>query len=594
MAHVKNTKTNKKSLTTKTKDNSAEDIKINAQITKYGLQIPRNLLGKKMGVKKLQSFLRTLTVTEKIHPGKPKGIGRIVKHCYYSIGKDENASLVVPRNKAPDLLRQGIITSVQFTNTLPEPLKIPKERLGIEIEMYEYQKAAICFLCEGKQAPFSKWGFENFISDKYVEMFTGLGKTAFAFGVINHLKLKTLVVVPSSKEIGNQWITEGSAFVPKYRIALYKNPAKNSKKPPPGPETHDVVVILINTFRQKLPDFLNGFGLIVHDEAHELHSKKNSTALWLSQTRYVLGLSATPLERKDGLDRIVPIHLGPVVHQKDIPNFNVDDATFQGEVWKIEYHGHPDFCETSVSSTGSVSAMGTISNLIKDPHRLQLIANMAKYVHTLHEKPHASKYGLGKSDDDDEDAPIRRHGVYIFAEHRDFLPIMRSTLNTLFSKDEVYTPELETEQTFSIMRGGIKHEESKRIKKAKAHIILVTYGYGRRGISKREQTAMISASPRRNGQKQIMGRVLRRGSDQRIKRLFVDLVDMRSSLKSQYNDRLKVYKSMGYDIKKIKVNYKDVQLPEQTSDEPDDEVDLDNIDNLSRPEMLKLLKAAKD
>src|ERR1700678_1090234 len=167
------------------------------------------------------------------------------------------------------------------------------------------------------------------------------------------------------------------------RCAMYKNPTKGSKKAPPGPATHDLVVIIINTFRKKTPDFISGFGLVIFDEAHELHSPENSKALWLAQVP-TLGLSGTPLGRKDGLDALVPVHLGPVVVEESIPGFDAGEAKFTGEVWRIEYSGHPDHCETATSPSGSMNAMMTIANINKDPYRLRLLVDNIVRLYNMH------------------------------------------------------------------------------------------------------------------------------------------------------------------------------------------------------------------
>ena len=74
----------------------------------------------------------------------------------------------------------------------------------------------------------------------------------------------------------------------------------------PTPETHDVVVGIFNTVRTKAPGFLDGYATVILDEAHELCSRANLDILWLAQAvPRVLGLSATPSDRADGLDRVV-------------------------------------------------------------------------------------------------------------------------------------------------------------------------------------------------------------------------------------------------------------------------------------------------
>ena len=55
--------------------------------------------------------------------------------------------------------------------------------------------------------------------------------------------------------------------------------------------------------------------------------------------------------------------------------------------------------------------------------------------------------------------------------------------------------------------------------------------------------------------RQILGRTRRRGSDQRILRVVVDVVDVCTSLKSQSTDRKKFTEAIGYPVKKSEVSY---------------------------------------
>ncbi len=86
-------------------------------------------------------------------------------------------------------------------------------------------------------------------------------------------------------------------------------------------------------------------------------------------------------------------------------------------------------------------------------------------------------------------------------------------------------------------------------------IVLTTYGYSRRGISLGGMTAIVMATPRRNGMRQILGRITRRGSDQTIVRQVVDIKDMETPLRSQSSDRRRVYKEKRYPIFRTRVRY---------------------------------------
>ena len=113
-----------------------------------------------------------------------------------------------------------------------------------------------------------------------------------------------------------------------------------------------------------------------------------------------------------------------------------------------------------------------------------------------------------------------------------------------------------------MLRGGITKQTFNDAKDAKAHIVLTTYGYSRRGISLPDMTALVLVSPRRNGSRQIIGRILRRNSDEMIVRQIIDIVDVHTVLKSQSNDRIKIYKEKfgKENVKKISVNWEDIVI----------------------------------
>lgn len=136
------------------------------------------------------------------------------------------------------------------------------------------------------------------------------------------------------------------------------------------------------------------------------------------------------------------------------------------------------------------------------------------------------------------------------------------------------------DRSMSLLRGGVAAEELGKARRAKSHIVLTTYGYSRRGISLPDMTALVMASPRRNGGIQLVGRIKRRGSDQRIKRVIVDIVDVCTGLKSQSTDRNKAYKESEFPIYTTRISHDKVRMP-TIAEEPsvateipkDDEID---------------------
>ena len=367
--------------------------------------------------------------------------------------------------------------------------------------VFDYQAEAIEYLSE-----------QNIC---YFQMDTGLGKTRVGCGLIVAKGVATLVVVPT-EAIAFQWLDEIKKCFPFLRAELFRNSAKVK----PTALTHDVVVVIINTFRTKMPEFMEHFGLTILDEAHEYCSDVNSQALWLAQTESVIGLSATPAERPDGLDRYVNLHLGPVVYARDI--CDISSVNFKARVKVIKYKGDPQYCESVTTAAGTMSAIMTINKVIEDPARLQLVVS--------------------------EILELRAagHGVFVFSELREYVSRIQAELIARIQCGI----EMQAEGV-SVLRGGVAQGAVDDARKAGSHIVLTTYGFSRRGISLPEMTALVLATPRKNGMCQILGRILRRGSDESIVRQIVDICDVSTGLSGQLSTRKQTYKARGYPITEV-------------------------------------------
>jgi len=536
-------------------------------LTKDGVQIPLDQLTARLGTS-FKKVLKSLSVTETVHRGRPTGMAPVIRRAYKLYPAVQ--TITIPRMKAAVFLKTKAIDSIDASLFAQQARTLPADIIESVRELYSYQEAAVSHLCDNV---FSDEEISAGRGVAYLELGTGLGKSAIGAAIIAQRQQPGIVVVPT-KAISEQWVDEFTAAFPLMKVAVFNNASKKVC----NSTSHDVIIIVINTFRDKTPEFLEGFGTIIIDEAHELQSKENSKALWLAQmVPAVLGLSATPADRKDGLDKFVTLMLAPVLKPTEIPNFDAAAVQFKNTVRIVEYSGNDAYTETAMLSTGTMSAILTVGTVLMDPERLTLVAREVMRLHCLHETLPPSELeavGLGPRPasavtKDYPEGEIRRHGVFVFAETRDFLPILREALlNTGMDQANIIVPELETPTqdkaelevqdarsagTVSVLRGGVARTAVGDAKKHKAHIVLTTYGFSRRGISLPDMTAIVLATPRRNGLTQILGRITRRGGDESILRMIVDIVDVRTGLKGQASDRKAVYKQKGFPIEKVKV-----------------------------------------
>lgn len=636
-----------------------------ARCGRRGLAVPLAAFRARVGGEEaLRKLLRGFTVVEKlVGRGRPPGMAPATRRAYELLRGED--TLILPRAQAALLLRprggtpllDAVAPGAAGTPDEPLPLsrRLDAASCVAEEPLYDYQEAAVAYIADvgdgadvGDDADVGAAVCGRTI---YMQMNTGLGKTRVGCAVVARRGEPGLVVVPT-EAIAFQWLEELAASFPRMRGGLYRNEderraaaaaaggrALRPDRLPAGPATHDLVVVIINTFREKTADFLRGYGVVVLDEAHELQSPHNGRALWLAQTRLVLGLSATPLERPDGLDRYPVLHLGAPVRPEDIPGGAAVPVHFRGEVRLVEYAGRAGdaACETVTGGAGTMSAVLTIGRVLSDAARRRMVALEVRRLLRAHEElPPAelARCGLGPRPESAATpchpaGEVRRHGVFVFAELREALPALRDELSLILGPDTpLLVPELDgapepaavlrppaqeaeeqppapkttdksaemraiaaqsaeldellgeppalapapaqaraqalaqvpTQQAqapVSILRGGVARDAVSNARALRAHVVLTTYGFSRRGISLPDMTALVLASPRRNGSTQTLGRIERRGSDESILRAVVDIVDVCTGLRSQASERKRAYIAKGYPVSRVQCSYEE-------------------------------------
>lgn len=137
---------------------------------------------------------------------------------------------------------------------------------------------------------------------------TAFGKTVTAAAVIARRKVSTLVLVHRA-ELMRQWQERLGSFL---ELSGQKIGVIGAgKKKPTG--MLDIAVIQSLARRDDLPELLSQYGQIIIDEAHHLSAQSFEAVLNEANSRYVLGLSATPV-RSNGHHPIIFMQCGPIRH----------------------------------------------------------------------------------------------------------------------------------------------------------------------------------------------------------------------------------------------------------------------------------------
>ncbi len=212
---------------------------------------------------------------------------------------------------------------------------------GYGVELHRLAKAAgeeiiyednrreldpVKFSFSGELRPYQLAALESFSrpSQGVLEAGTGAGKTVMALSLIAERKQPCLVLV-HTKELLLQWVDRAEQF-----LGVKAGQVGNGKF-----NIQPFTVATIQTARNRLDKLVHAFGHIVVDECHRAPASTFQDVVTSFDAKYLTGLSATPY-RNDGLDRIINLTLGDVVHRVD-PNLLRDTgAILKPEVVTVE------------------------------------------------------------------------------------------------------------------------------------------------------------------------------------------------------------------------------------------------------------------
>ena len=148
--------------------------------------------------------------------------------------------------------------------------------------------------------------FQKEIIDTFVKKGNGLicvpcggGKTFMALNIAIRLKRRFLIIV-DKEFLMNQWKSEIENFIEGARVGVLQ-----ANKVQIEADKYDITICMIQTIcRRDFPEnFFDQYGFTIFDECHHLGAAYFCKALIKIQTKYMLGLSATP-DREDGLSCI--------------------------------------------------------------------------------------------------------------------------------------------------------------------------------------------------------------------------------------------------------------------------------------------------
>jgi superfamily II DNA or RNA helicase len=187
---------------------------------------------------------------------------------------------------------------------------------------------------------------------------TGSGKTITALATIAERRQPCLVIV-HSKELLSQWIESIEMFlgIPQSEIGIIGNGVKRIGAL--------ITVGIVNSIYPIAEQMREHIGYLVVDECHRTPSRTFTEAVSAFDSKYMLGLSATPY-RRDGLTKLITWHLGRQIEVKQA------DLTEADIIFDVEVIARETAFVTDYDASEEYTLV--LSELTEDTDRNQLIA----------------------------------------------------------------------------------------------------------------------------------------------------------------------------------------------------------------------------
>lgn len=500
-----------------------------------GFVVPLVTMQKRLGVR-LNDLLDKLTILHHQKVGPPN---RATMYKYTEVGGVKCIQL--PRTLMKVLLG-AILDRVEIL--LPQPREINAD---LNLELFENQQILIRHLCE---RVFTRDRILNGTACALLNLRAGMGKTFVAAGIISHLKLRTLYIVPKRPLMVQAVKDLRVCFYPEQGepavvIGGYGKAKKKDRST--DPRAQDVTVIVINSALDRDEDFFRGYSLVIYDEVHSYCSETRREIFNKCSLAACLGMTATSEDRTDGFDPIAHKQLAfdGIIRAESVPGFTYENVVFDCRAKIINYSGPPEYTRNLThESTGKVFTHYMHNQSIDDMIRLQLAVDELISLYDWRGDAGEQQY------------------IYVFAEEVDILKKAKDAFVAALKSrargdivEDIDAPEIGLE----MFTGGLRDEKIADIAK-NGRVLFSTYSYAGTGISILKMSSILFLTSRKANMKQILARVLRRGSDTKIPRFVIDIVDKKTALRYQVGARKLTYDFYGFKVEELNIKYTDVKV----------------------------------
>lgn len=334
----------------------------------------------------------------------------------------------------------------------------------------------------------------------------GWGKTVIGLYLCGKLGVKTLIIV-HKEFLVNQWKERILQFIPDAKIGIIQQNITDVIG-------KDIVIGMLQSISMKeYPEWIfDEFGFTILDECHHLGAEVFSRALPKVNTKYILGLSATP-HRTDGLNKVFEWYLGPYV-------FAVKEQNKRKVRVNMVYYNNPNplYSGSENLPNGKPCLARMTNNITEFNRRNELILEIMRKT-------------------------LIKDGTHILA-----LSDRREHLKYLYE-------QIDERQIGSVgyYIGGMKQKDLKESESKRFVLGTFTMAAEALDISTLNTLILMSSHSGGSVHTQSCGRILRKDHGD-ITPTIWDIVDDFSSYKNQAKKRMEYYKKQNYDIYKVFIN----------------------------------------
>ena len=182
-------------------------------------------------------------------------------------------------------------------------------KVSCEIDDQRHMPAQVAFDFSGTLRPFQKNAVDIMLAKDFGTLSapTGSGKTVMALYMVAKRKQPTLIVV-HTKDLAHQWMERAKTFLNMDEAEIgYIGGGKKIFG-------SGLTIALVQSLYKCADEAANHIGFLIVDECHRCPSRTFTEAVSSFDSRYMLGLSATPW-RRDQLSKLIFWYLGDVHHE---------------------------------------------------------------------------------------------------------------------------------------------------------------------------------------------------------------------------------------------------------------------------------------